>query len=106
MAELFRKKHIRQAIFFTGFILFLLSLFEWSGEQMLLPKAESTGSAQIVTSTISVEHDAKTGRVNKSLNDESLYDQYVCPLSLTFPPDRISPFFPERRFLRFRSLLI
>ncbi len=47
MAALFRNKYVKQTIFLVGFILFLLSLFEWTGNQRLSNKAEIASTERV-----------------------------------------------------------
>lgn len=57
MAAIFNKKYVRQTIFIIGGILFLLSLFEWSGDQRItqqIPPGSSEQSSSEVLNGASV----------------------------------------------------
>lgn len=57
MATVFRKKYIRKAIFIIGGVLFLLSLFEWAGDQKVtqqIPSGYSQQSSSGASNSISV----------------------------------------------------
>ena len=102
IAALFRKKYIKQTIFFIGGILFFLSLFEWTGDQRLSNKVEITSTEQLPSNVeITI---TKTRQVNALFYEECFnktHPEFHSPFNSSFTYS-----LPVEKFLLIRSLRI
>lgn len=104
MAELFRKKYVKQTIFIVGFILFLLSLFEWTDDRKFFPKAESTSASQFVTTSIKDGKIAGRRQVKNILVVGNTHRKYQS--AYISPHNHIQYYYSQRKFMLIRSLRI
>ena len=94
ITALFRKKYVKQAIFVIGFVLFLLSLFEWTGDQRICNNnIESTSTEQLLISTgkkaFVAEHKQATSSEETIASYQSPSNtRYNISLTHTHPPKR------------------
>lgn len=104
MATLFRKKHVKQAIYILGFVFFLLSLFEGTGDQKFCVSC-TTASAKQLNSQVTfplktvsqhhvVEYCYQLNYLTSCISFHSLLNHYITPVS------------PPKKFLLISSLRI
>ncbi|MDQ6763057.1 MAG: hypothetical protein M3015_10590 [Bacteroidota bacterium] len=104
MAVLFRKKYIKHGIFILGVILFLLSLFEWTGEERISSQIETTAKEQPSTSGL---YETVIARYGKEVTDHYKIFPYKTHLAFTAAFNSAFPFsFTKNRFLLIRCLRI
>jgi len=104
MGNFFRKKYVKQPIFFIGSVLFLLSLFEWTGDQRFSYKAEIASTKQL-PSNLSVEKKIiKPDPVNAFTYEKSLnktHPEFYSPFNSSFTYSLL-----VKKFLLIRNLRI
>jgi hypothetical protein len=101
MAAIVRKKYIKQTIFIIGFILFLLSLFEWTADQRLSNKAEIASTEQLHSNVVSIIKKAKVLCCSRQLNSDKEQLEFHTSFHNSFAYS-----LPIKRFLFIRSLRI
>ena len=104
MSTIFKKKYIKQPILFIGCILFILSLYEWRGDQRVFKNAEINSTEQIASNILSAKPITKSNPVKvfcyePRLNKKHSYFFY-------YPNRPLSPPSPVKKFILIRSLLI
>lgn len=104
MASLFRKKYVRQTIFIIGFLLFLFSLFEWTGDERLLNRGEIAGTEQLSSKIVSEKTIIKKAEVLCCINQPGSANQQFKSYILSYTS--FSHSLPVKRFLFIRSLRI
>ena len=104
MASFTKKKYVKQTILIVGGILFLLSLFEWTGGQKTDYFSPTKYAEQLSTAdndAISVEQSEETARCPADLTTKI---KFRVTHSTTCPPFTFT--IPVKRYLLIRSLRI
>jgi cytochrome c biogenesis protein CcdA len=100
----FRKRYVKQFIFIIGFILFLLSLFEWTEDKRLYNNFEITSTEQISSNAVLQKTITKTNHTKSFSSVTSAIKQdlvFNCPFN-----SYNAYSFPAKKFLLIRSLRI